>query len=137
MSGKVVGLAETIKKLSAQELTKATQQAMAKYAVKVDRDAKRRCPVDMGVLRSSIYFQGTKSGVVFGASAEYAAYVEFGTGPYAAALLPNYDDDWQAFAAQFKTANPGNTPAQPFLYPAITQNLNTFEEELAKILSQI
>lgn len=61
---------------------------LARRAVKVDRAAKRGCPVDTGRLRSSIGWElGADAGgllAVVGTDVEYAPYVELGTSRMAA-----------------------------------------------------
>lgn len=53
------------------------------------------------------------------AEKRYAAYVEFGTGPFAKAYTATIDDEWKEYALEFKTSNPGHTPAKPFFYPSV------------------
>lgn len=131
------GLKEVLEQISDKKLLAATKESLVKYGAKVERDAKRLCPVDTGNLRAGIQTKYDNLGdleIDVTAQANYAAYVEFGTGPYAARQVGQYDEEWQNFAAQFKTGNAGRMPAQPFLYPAVTRNFNFFEEYLIKKL---
>lgn len=50
-------------------------------ALAVQKDAKERCPVDTGRLRSSIHvlFRDDEMGAEVGTNVNYAGYVEFGT----------------------------------------------------------
>ena len=52
---------------------------LVKIGAAVATEAKRLAPVDTGRLRSSIYSEPDGPDVIVGASAEYAAYVEYGT----------------------------------------------------------
>ncbi len=44
-------------------------------------------------------------------NAPYAAYVEFGTGKYAAKHVASLPDDWRSFAAQFKDGTGKKNPS--------------------------
>ena len=54
-------------------------RALRAGALVVEGHAKYYVPVDTGNLRSSIGTEGDNNKAIVGASAEYAAYVEFGT----------------------------------------------------------
>lgn len=68
-------------------LTRATEKALLRSAIRVQNEARRRCPVDTGTLRRSITFSisglspETMSARV-GSNVEYALAVEVGTGIY-------------------------------------------------------
>ncbi len=133
------GLDKVLEEISDKALYEATRKSLAKFGAKVERDAKRLCPVDTGNLKSSIqtkYDRINELEVDVTAGANYAAYVEFGTGPFAARQVAQYDQEWQDLAAQYETGNPGNMRARPYLYPAVNQNLNFFEETLIKELTK-
>jgi HK97 gp10 family phage protein len=69
------------------------------------------------------------------AQTNYAAYIEFGTGPYAASYVPSLEDEWQDIARQFKGKRGAGqgVPARPFMYPAVQK----IEPELLQRLKQI
>jgi HK97 gp10 family phage protein len=76
-------------------------------ALKIQSDAKKLAPVNLGTLRNTIYLaEDSKSNnqYVFGvgASASYAAYVEFGTGGKVS--IPNGYND---YATQFRNKKGG------------------------------
>lgn len=50
------------------------------------------------------------------------AYIEFGTGEYAAATVGNYDQEWRKLAYSFYVNGQGRLPARPYLYPAFIKN---------------
>jgi HK97 gp10 family phage protein len=100
----------------------------------IRRDAQSFAPVDHGFLKGGIsaitnnYLQKT---IV--SNVNYSAYVEFGTGPHV--RIPR---GLEAFAAQFKGKKPGNSKAQPFLFPAYFKNLRPrqVEKDLKKIIEK-
>ena len=63
------------------------QKKMEKACLCIERDAKKNCPVDMGILRASITHEvHLESGDIvgtIGTNEEYAPYVHQGTGIYA------------------------------------------------------
>jgi HK97 gp10 family phage protein len=84
-------------------------------------EAKKLAPASpSGRLRSSISVQPVdKLNYNLVANTRYAAYVEFGTGPFAQEYTAGIDDEWKEYALSFKTSKPGHTPAQPFFYPSV------------------
>jgi hypothetical protein len=96
--------------------------------------AKTLVPANFSRLRSSLYV--TKLGKYnyeFGSNVNYAAYVEFGTGKYAASYVPSLEPEWQRFALTYKTANPGKLPSSPYLYPSIILG----QQNIIKNINQI
>lgn len=81
-----------------EEDKKEIQQELLQLGLKIEAEAKKRCPVDTGRLRASIntQLQGDYK-VRVGSNVEYAPYVEYGT---------------------------ENQRAQSFLRPAIDKVLN-------------
>lgn len=75
-------------------------------------DAKRLAPVDEGHLRNSITFSPTSKGnmveVEIIAATDYAAYIEFGTGKFAAKYVATLPKEWKEFAAKFKGPGGGS-----------------------------
>ena len=76
-------------------------------ALKIQSDAKKLAPVNLGTLRNTIYLVEENKGsneFIFGvgASASYAPYVEFGTGGKVS--IPN---GYQDYASQFKNKKDG------------------------------
>lgn len=61
----------------------AAEKAVQRRAAKIERAAKRYCPVDTGRLRSSITSETGEDGegpfAIVGTDVEYAVHVEFGT----------------------------------------------------------
>nr|DAZ68155.1 MAG TPA: putative tail component [Caudoviricetes sp.] len=77
----------------------------------IERDAKKKCPVDTGRLRGSITTNiiSTYSGEV-GTNVEYAEYVEYGT---------RYQS------------------AQPYFEPAVDENEDKFNDALDEIIERL
>ena len=71
------------------------------------------------------------------AEVPYAAFVEFGTGPYV--IVNNYDSYWKDIALPFKSPNPGDNKkiqAQPFFYPTVNKNIAKLKTRIKTILSK-
>lgn len=76
-----------------------------KTAYKIERDAKKKCPVDTGRLRGSITTNLGNLEAEVGTNVEYARFVEFGT---------RYQE------------------AKPFMVPAIEKNIDGLENRIVK-----
>jgi len=111
-----------------EDQKKQVQQKLLRMGLKIVREAKKRCPVDTGRLRSSINTKLDESGygIKVGSNVDYAPDVEFGTSPHIikpkeAEALHWEDEDGDHFAQEVR--HPG-TPATPFLRPSIDKVLN-------------
>lgn len=109
---------------------KGIDKALSRAALKVSGDAKRKAPVDSGLLRASIHITpairtGDKLVAKVGTNVEYAPYVEFGTGFRGSVSNNNtivpitHATDW---AGRF---------AHPFLYPALHENKDAIRKIFA------
>lgn len=93
---------------------------MQENTKKIKHEAKQLCPVDTGVLQSSIKARTVRTGVqkfessVF-TDVPYAPYVEFGTGRRGEGSYP-YESD---LGFSFNYGDIAGQTAQPFLYPAL------------------
>lgn len=107
------------------EFHDAVLWALERCGSQAEGYAKELVPVDTGNLRNSITHtvDEEEPAVYIGTNAEYAPYVELGTGKYAEVGRPTpwvYQDDngnWHWTA--------GN-PAQPFLKPAVADHAQTY-----------
>lgn len=83
-------------------------------ALKIQRDAKRNAPVDIGSLRNSIYIDNdySKNKLTYkvGAGASYAPYIEFGTGGSV-----KVDPKYAKYALQFKGKRSGGGTLDEFM----------------------
>jgi len=86
------------------DLTKGVAQEISASTMKIERDAKRNAPVNLGTLRQSIHSESTINGLTGRVivDAKYGAYVEFGTGGKVS--IPA---GYESFAAQFKGKSGG------------------------------
>jgi HK97 gp10 family phage protein len=138
MMATIIGLDSLMRKLNALggNSTQALTKGMYKSTALVEGDAKDLCAVDKGQTRNSIHsevkvtFNEVKGST--GTNVEQAPYLEFGTGQRGAESPspPKYDgqlgyrEDWAGM------------PAQPFLYPAIQQNIDNIKEIMADELKK-
>lgn len=70
------------------------------------------------------------------AQTDYAAYVEFGTGKYAAEYVPSLEKEWQDIAIKFKRKKIRNYPARPYMRPSIMAYQKPLKEKIIKILGE-
>jgi HK97 gp10 family phage protein len=131
------------------ERKRAMAMAINRVVIRVESDAKRRCPVNKkkrqgNVLRSSI--NGQKIPVSGNVSAkemnayvstdvEYAAFVEFGTGTRGAATGANMPSDYVHGAGK-KRPNSAGMAAQPYLFPAVEENRDGFRKLIKEALTK-
>ena len=116
---------------NSKEVLEAMQQAavraLEKCGLTAEGYAKKLCPVDTGNLRNSITHTGDEEepAAYIGSNAEYAAYVELGTGKYVSGGRPTpwvYQDEkgnWHRTNGQ---------KAQPYLKPAVSDHANTYRK---------
>lgn len=86
--------------------------------------AQNLAPVNFGTLKQLIGWTPLPGeiGVMLFARASYSAYLEFGSGIFAAAYVPTLDPEIQAYAMQFFINGRGRIPPKPYLFPAIEAN---------------
>lgn len=115
------------------ELSTASLRALERVGLQAEGYAIDLAPVDTGRLRNSISHVVAGNTVYIGTNVEYAPYVELGTGKYYPGGRPTpwvYQDakgDWHWTA--------GN-PAQPFLKPAVTNHMETYQNIIKDELSK-
>lgn len=121
-----------------QDLDKKTKEAMrkgeARFANVVVQEAKSKAP---GSLPSKIgYLQANNMTDIIGGD-ELSAYVEFGTGEFAAAYVASLPKEAQDEARKFFVNGKGKGRPQPFFFPSIFANqdklLELINEELQKL----
>ena len=106
-------------------------RALNRAGLIVENEAKMRCPVGKtGLLRNSIQHKiYNNNECIVGTNVEYAPYVEFGTGKYAA------NGDGRQTPWVYRTADgefywtEGQEP-QPYLQPALEENLERVKREI-------
>lgn len=130
---KIEGLEKTLARFDIKKFEPKIQECFDKFGLSVELEAKQAVIVDEGRLKNSIFQEPGRLSSTVGASADYAAYIEFGTGPYAAKYVSILPKQWQELAMTFYVNGKGRLPAHPFLYPAF----NTAKDELIKNLNKI
>lgn len=116
------------------ERTSLIDQELAAHGELMATSAKRLAPVDTGRLRNSISLKKEAFlSYQLVAQTDYAAYLEFGTGPYAANYVPSLDEEWQKIAAQFKKG-PGSA-IPPFGY--MNRSVSAYTPSLVKNIQKI
>lgn len=119
------------------EVSKRTamiDQEIAAHGELMATSAKQLAPFDTGRLRGSISLK--KEGFMryqLVAQTDYAAYMEFGTGRYAASYVPTLDEEWQKIAAQFKRGPGSNVP--PFGY--MNRSVKAYMPSLIKAINKV
>jgi HK97 gp10 family phage protein len=102
-SGLKVGR-EQLQKL-AEQIPGRVSDVLNASAEAIVTEAKRNAPADRGPLRQGISYTDSKPlQVTITSQAPYSAYVEFGTGKYAADYVAALPAEFQAFAATFKSS---------------------------------
>ena len=94
-------LIATVEK-TAKRAESETKVALTKFAKNTETEAKRLAPANEVRLSNSI--NGTVDGFTakITVTADYAAYLEFGTRKFAARYVATLPQDWQSYAATFR-----------------------------------
>ena len=106
-------------------LQEATERALEKCGLVAEEYAKKLCPVDTGNLRNSITHEVSENSAYIGTNAEYAPYVELGTGKYYPGGRPT---PWKYQDAKGNWHWTHGNPAQPFLKPAVADHKHTYQK---------
>ena len=114
-------------------------RALERCGLQAEGYAKDLAPVDTGALRNSIAHKVVDSAeptAYIGTNAEYAAYVECGTGMYSTTGGGTPKSHWvyQGDDGEFHIGKP--MKARPYLKPAVANHVGTyrniFKDELSK-----
>jgi hypothetical protein len=71
------------------------------------------------------------------ANKEYAPWVEFGTGAFAAAYVSTLPAEIQAYAMTFYINGLGKMPAAPFMFPNVIRQIPILEERIVKVINDL
>lgn len=119
----IKGLKELQDKLDGKidALIKGVDNEIGAFCLEVSAEQKRRVPVDMGLLRSSLHTAKVAplnwTILSAGPGSSYSGWVEFGTGPYTQ-IPPGLEEEARLFYVNGK----GHTRAQPFFFsPFLTK----------------
>ena len=92
-----------------KEIIEKIDSVLDANAEDIATKAKQLAPVDIGGLRNSISADHSKLlEKKIAVNAFYGAYVEFGTGKYAAEYISTLPENWQSFALIFKGKGKGD-----------------------------
>lgn len=102
---KIDGLANVLKAVDPKRLHSTTKKALQQFGRQAVTSAKRKAPVDEGLLRNSIEadtkdLENLEISIL--ANANYAPYIEFGTRKFAEKYVNTLPAEWQDVAAQYK-----------------------------------
>lgn len=106
-------------------LQEAAERSLEKCGIVAEGYAKKLCPVDTGNLRNSITHEVSGNSAYIGTNAEYAPYVELGTGKYYTGGRPT---PWKYQDAKGNWHWTQGNPAQPFLKPAVADHKQTYKK---------
>lgn len=112
----------------------AMRKGEKKIADRIVSQAKSAAP---GSLADKIFAEQTEEETTIIGGDELSAYIEFGTGEFAAAYLANQPQEVVDEAAKFKTPIPGRTFTQPFFFPAIFRNKEKITESVDDELQKL
>ena len=104
-----------------EQYKKAVTKEVHRSALNIESHAKQLAPVDNNLLRSNIQNEtepGKPSANVH-VNVFYAAYVEFGTGRFAASYLADKSKEIKQYAMTFFKNGKGRSMTRPFLFPAM------------------
>lgn len=122
---KVQGLDRLLKKLDklGGSIPQSTQKALLRGGAVFEAGAKEHCPVDTGHLRDSIHTEAQDTNTVsVGTNLDYAAYVEYGTGPKGDPSVPHTTKEfWRYQDADGNWHTSHGQPPQPFMRTAFAE----------------
>jgi HK97 gp10 family phage protein len=124
-----------LQKFSKQELSNEIGRGAQEIVGRAKQDAK----YDNGDLRGSISSQASGKGVAVIADAEYAPYVEFGTGTKVSLTDMKELGIPDGYAAQFKGKGirEVNLPARPFFFSSARVGFNNMLKRVDKKLKKL
>jgi hypothetical protein len=136
---RIDGLDSTFAKLNDQvdDIKFQIDNEMAAAVENMATSAKQNLSADYGALRASISARKLSNyNYLLSANKDYAPYIEFGTGIYAASYLNSKEKEWQDLARQYYVNGKGTTPSQPYFYPAVKQWTASLLNRIKTILNK-
>lgn len=124
-----------LQKFSKQELS----NEIGRGAMEIVGRAKQSAAKDTGALRQSINSEASGKGVAVYANANYAPYIEFGTGSQVSLSDMKELGIPDAYAAQFKGKGirDVNLPARPFFFSSARVGFNNMLKRVDKKLKKL
>jgi HK97 gp10 family phage protein len=136
---KIIGLKEALDKVKSDFKKKSAMldAEMGNTMEKIALEAKQNLPNNFSQLRASINVKKIgEFNYTIGSNMNYAAYVEFGTGKYAANYVPTLEPEWQRFAETYIVNRKGKTRDYPYLYPAFQTNIPILIKKIQEIVNK-
>lgn len=123
MEIEIKGLDRLFKKLDAATSDAVINKALLNLGGRIQKAAKEACPVDTGNLRERITVSSpAPDTVTVGTNVEYAAYVEYGTGPKGDPAVPHTTKKYWRYKDELGNwVTSHGQAAQPFLRTAFNQ----------------
>jgi len=130
------GLDKTLAKLDVKKLSQDIESELHAFGMNVMQDAISNVSKTKFIeLMQAIKQEPLPMAVKVVVLKSYAAYVEFGTGRFAALYVPSIEPEWQAYARTFYINGQGRLPASPYLYPAFEKNRIQLIKNLKRLLN--
>jgi len=130
------GLDKTLAKLDVKKLSQDIEGELHAFGMNVMQDAISNVSKTKFIeLMQAIKQEPLPMAVKVVVLKSYAAYVEFGTGRFAALYVPSIEPEWQAYARTFYINGQGRLPASPYLYPAFEKNKIELIKRLKTLLN--
>ncbi|WP_010305399.1 HK97-gp10 family putative phage morphogenesis protein [Kurthia senegalensis] len=127
-------LARALKKWS-KDIEDEVKRIIVETAAIIQTEARLLAPVDSGYLRQSIEIELLNGGLtaIINVDADYAIYIEYGTGIYATKGNGN-KDGWVYFSEKYgEFVFTRGMQAQPFWFPALEVGEKYFKKEMSKL----
>ena len=105
-------------------------------ATDVEIDAIRSAPIAIGQKIQKVATNGGLNQRIEVNAGKIGAYVEFGTGQSAAAIVPTLPDEWQDIARRFYINGQGKLIGAPYLYPNWAKHTVGFKDRLKVIMNK-
>lgn len=135
----MAGLDKVLAKLDVKKFEQEIEGELHAFGLDVKRDAQDILARDLkysnGGLNTHIFSVPGDMSVKIIATKDYAAYVEFGTGRFAALYVPSIEPEWQEYARSFYINGQGRMRPTPFLYPAFEKNKIELIKRLKNLLN--
>ena len=130
------GAAELIRRLRGLgNLGKDIVEEITETATQIEIGAIGDAPIGINQKIAKVAAQGGLTQTINVNAGNIGAYVEFGTGQSAQALVPTLPKEFQDIARTFYINGQGRLIAKPYFYPNWVRYTNGFEGRLLKIVN--
>lgn len=133
---KIIGVDSLLSKLNEISKANATKKGLTNACLRVEREAKKKCPVDDGDLRGSITHVVKDNKGEIGTNKEYGPYVEFGTGLYAENGMGRKTPWAYIDEKTGQTIWTAGQHPQPFLHPALSENKEKIQDDMKEAINE-